>query len=150
MVDIKTNREFYNLIVVEDFIEFGKKSLITNDSILTLTDEDIRKKYIFFGEEELADVVTFPTLITCVEDDRCYIGKVKDIDVRKKTTTFFFDTHIFDLCETEYWTFQILNLSEKLKIGKVTDRNELQEVHWAIKRADLIGTLTDYEKELGE
>jgi hypothetical protein len=148
MIKAKTNNEFYNLIVVERGVELGKPQLITNGDILALTDEDIRKKYLFFGEEELADIVTFPTLLCDYEDDFCYLGKIKNVDVGEKTTTFEFDCVLFNTLQQTYFKHQLLNLSDALQIKKVTCCSELDEIHWAIKRANLISILSDYEKEV--
>ena len=146
MIKTKTNNEFYNLIVVEWGVELGKFQLITNDDILTLTDEDIRKKYLFFGEEELADIVTFPTLLCDYEDDFCYLGKVKNVDVGERTTTFEFDCVLFNTLQETYFKHELLNLSDELQIKNATARSELDRIHWAIKRTNLIATLSDYEK----
>lgn len=131
-------KDIYNLIVADEPYRFDRKNVIANTAIFKETAENLKKQFLWFGKDEQEQLTKLPTLFCSYDSEFVTLAEIRNIEFSPTVTFFKVDNWFKTVggfgCEKE----KILQFSDALNIGKVTARNELQDVHWAVKEGDLI------------
>jgi predicted nucleotide-binding protein len=129
----------YNLLIHSDseFWEKGK-CLFDPSRVFENTDQEIKKKHQFLTENDLDELIKYPTLFAYESQHElpARLGWISDAKSRQNglRLKFHFES---DIPPIHYE--QLLSLLEDLDISKL----ELHRTHWAIKNVALIDELID-------
>ncbi len=140
-----TSNQFYNLIVLERHGVLEKdKFAIKAELVLDHTEDSIRKRLLCFDEQAKNEIKSYPTMICKLEGTEVEYGNLTHLELKDGMLDFaFWKIPVPSLTKSA-----LLEIHQDLKIGCVTDRNELQEPHWAVKEADLVHILNDHGYEV--
>lgn len=144
---ISISAEYYNLFVIGDetFRDFSA-FLIGKDCSLTTSEgitPEISAKFAALTAKSIEEIKTFPSLFVSKnrnfgstdEDHMAHFGMVTEIDVQ----VCGIKIHYQPLCSFPQQTLN--DMAPRLGLHFASMANELDRVHWAIKRVDLVGEL---------
>ncbi|MCC8103308.1 MAG: hypothetical protein LIP11_13995 [Clostridiales bacterium] len=133
------NYEYYNLFVVDQEQMDSVMAIPRKCSLNGYTMEDVRKIYALPGLAAAEEIKRLPSLFVLRNQfgnhttPGQYAGYGYVVDIRQKSDTIIVVASIFQVIQQEK-----LNLLEKeLHLLSAPENNELDCVHWAIKRVNL-------------
>lgn len=141
----KKSNQFYNLIVLERHGVLGNnKFAIKANLVLLHTEDSIRKRLLCFDEQVKSEIKSYPTVICKLDGSEVEYGNLTNLELKDGMLDFaFMKIPVPDLTKSA-----LLEIHQDLKIGRVTDCNELQEPHWAVKEVNLVQVLKDHGFEV--
>lgn len=136
------DRSFYNLFVIDSATAptFTLPKHVCLSQSISL---EVRERFKWLNEKDSNDIKTFPTLLMSLNEGYAsageyqvaHLGFVQHLSLGKKHLTVQF-TKLTDIPQA------VLNdMLQELKMEGAESLNELNRVHWTIKKADLIGVL---------
>ena len=139
------NNRYYNLIILDRYGVLGdSKFSIRSNLVLLETDDSIRKSLLSFDKRVQNEIKGYPTVICKLKDPEVEYGFLSNLILNNGALDFtFVKLPVFSLTKTS-----LLNIHQELGIGYATDCNELEEPHWAVKKANLVQVLKCYGYEI--
>lgn len=139
----KMNTAFYNLFVVSGEAITQTGFYVLKKDALQDTDDDIVEHLVEFGENEIAAVRSFPTVVAmlnqkCGSTDIAQMaayGFINSIQEKDNTVQFGF-TKLQDISQC-----LLVEEATALGIGRASAYNEFDRPHWAVKRINIVETL---------
>lgn len=144
-MQVTLNLDYYNLIVVAgDELDGTGHVMVDKDRAITeSTSDDLKEKYAALTPEAIAEIKMFPTIIATENhsygktDDNHYAhyGIITDVKVQDNGIKVY---------------YQLLNAIPQQKLNELiyelglqgnTNFNELNRMHWAIKRINMVEVL---------
>lgn len=141
------NTDFYNLIVVADgdlndtnHFLVDKRRAITESTL-----PELKEAYAALTPEAIACVKTFPTIIATEnhqygktdESHKAAYGLITDVKVQDNGVKIYYQV-------LNWIPQQRLNeLAIELGLGRATSFNELNRMHWAIKKINMVEVLRE-------
>ena len=140
------SKELYNLFVVEGQDLNELSITIPSDCVLQTnfgTERELVERFISLTNDGIEEIKTFPSLFASTNkyggatDDahQAILGLVTNIEIVGGAVKIDFQGYVAVPQQT------LNNMQESLRFAWAAMRNELNHVHWAIKRVDLIEVL---------
>ena len=146
-IAVTLNLDFYNLIVVAGDVLDGTNHVMVDKerAITESTSDELKKRYAALTPEAIAEIKTFPTIIATEnhsygktdEAHYAHYGMITDIKVQDNGIKIY---------------YQFLNSIPQQKLNELlfelglqgnSNFNELNRMHWAIKRINMVEVLRE-------
>jgi len=133
------NYEYYNLFVIDQEQMDSLVAIPRRQSLNDYTAEDIRKVYALPGLAATEEIKRLPSLFVIrnrfgnrTTPDQ-YAGYGYVVDIRRKSDTIIVTASISHVIHQE----KLNSMERELQLLSAPENNELDSVHWAIKRVNL-------------
>lgn len=133
------NYEYYNLFVIDQEQMDSLLAIPRHQSLNDYTDEEVRKIYALPGLAAAEEIKRLPSLFVIRNrfgnhtiPDQC-AGYGYIVDIRQKSDTIIVTASISHVIRQE----KLNALESELQLLRAPENNELDIVHWAIKRVNL-------------
>ena len=133
------NYEYYNLFVIDQEQMDSLVAIPRHQSLNAYTAEEVRKIYALPGLAAAEEIKRLPSLFVIrnrfgnhTTPDQC-AGYGYIVDIRLKSDTIIVTASISHVIQQE----KINTLESELQLLRAPENNELDSVHWAIKRVNL-------------
>lgn len=133
------NYEYYNLFVIDQEQMDSLVAIPRHQSLNDYTVEEVRKIYALPGLAAAEEIKRLPSLFVIrnrygnhTTPDRC-AGYGYIVDIRQKSDTIIVTASISHVIRQE----KLNALESELQLLRAPENNELDCVHWAIKRVNL-------------
>ena len=133
------NHEYYNLFVIDQEQMDSLVVIPRHQSLNEYTAEEVRKIYAFPGLAAAEEIKRLPSLFVTrtrfgnhTTPDQC-AGYGYIVDIRQKSDTIIVTASISHVIRQE----KLNTLESELQLLRAPENNELDSVHWAIKRVNL-------------
>lgn len=146
-MQVTLNLDYYNLIVVAgDELDGTGHVMVDKDRAITeSTSDDLKKKYAALTPEAIAEIKMFPAIIATEnhnygktdENHYAHYGIITDVKVQDNGIKVY---------------YQMLNLIQQQKLNELmfelgikgnSNFNELNRMHWAIKKISMVEVLDE-------
>ena len=136
---VNPNHEYYNLFVIDQEQVDSLVAIPRHQSLNEYTAEEVRKIYAFPGLAAAEEIKRLPSLFVIrnrfgnhtTPDQRAGYGYI--VDIRQKSDTIIVTASISHVIQQE----KLNALESELQLLRAPENNELDRVHWAIKRVNL-------------
>lgn len=147
VMSVTLNLDYYNLIVVAGDVLDGTYHVMVDKerAITESTSDDLKKRYAALTSEAIAEIKTFPAIIATenhsygkTDDAHCaHYGIITDVKVQDNGIKVY---------------YQLLNQIPQQKLNELlyelglqgnSNFNELNRMHWAIKRINMVEVLRE-------
>ena len=133
------NYEYYNLFVIDQEQLDSLVAIPRKQSLNEYTAAEIRKVYALPGLAAAEEIKRLPSLFVIrnkfgnhtTEEQRAAYGYI--VDITEKSNTIIVSASISHVIRQE----KLNCLEEELQLLRAPENNELDNVHWAIKRVNL-------------
>ena len=133
------NHEYYNLFVIDQEQMDSLVVIPRHQSLNEYTAEEVRKIYALPGLAAAEEIKRLPSLFVIrtrfgnhTTPDQC-AGYGYIVDIRQKSDTIIVTASISHVVRQE----KLNALESELQLLRAPENNELDSVHWAIKRVNL-------------
>ncbi len=133
------NHEYYNLFVIDQEQMDSLVAIPRHQSLNAFTAEEVRKIYALPGLAAAEEIKRLPSLFVIrnrfgnhTTTDQC-AGYGYIVDIRQKSDTIIVTASISHVIRQE----KLNALESELQLLRAPENNELDSVHWAIKRVNL-------------
>ncbi len=147
VMQVSLNLDYYNLIVVAGDILDGTCHVMVDKerAITESTSDELKKKYAALTPEAITEIKTFPTIIATenhsygkTDDEHCaHYGIITDIKVQDNGIKIYYQ--FLNQVPQE----RLNALLFELGLQGNTNFNELNRMHWSIKRINLVEVLRE-------
>lgn len=133
------NHEYYNLFVIDQEQMDSLVAIPRHQSLNEYTSEEVRKIYALPGLAAAEEIKRLPSLFVIrnrfgnhtIPDQRAGYGYI--VDISQKSDTIIVTASISHVIRQE----KLNALESELQLLRAPENNELDSVHWAIKRVNL-------------
>lgn len=147
VMSVALNLDYYNLIVVAGDILDGTYHVMVDKerAITESTSDELKKQYAALTPEAIAEIKTFPTIIATenhgygkTDDEHCaHYGIITDIKVQDNGIKIYYQ--FLNQIPQERLNALLLELG----LQGNANFNELNRMHWSIKKINLVEVLRE-------
>ena len=145
-LSIKVDPSHYNLIVIDySFSGYGTISIQPELALTKSITPNLKERLSKLSNAAISELKKYPTIVCKINEKQAAAGDSQYAlygmitDIKKSSSAIYIDFHYINTISQQ----KLNDISEKLQLDGTTYSNELNTIHWTIKKVNIIDLFTN-------